>query len=195
MEKEYKWSAERADFDAICAAFPHSTVTEGRMVATYYDTDSRILQEQKIGLRMRMENEISVCCMKVRGESQDGLHVHHEYECPAPDLHAGLRKLASIGAPADLCNSLVDAPLFPICSTEFVRTAVLLTGIHFTAELTFDLGQLSAGHNTQPFHEIEMELKSGNFDEFAAFGLAIAQEFSLKPQPLSKMARALALAR
>lgn len=194
MEQEYKWQAILADFDAICRAFPHSTFSTTHMLATYYDTAARTLRTQKIGLRLRQENEQSICCMKLRGEAVDGLHVQQEYECAAADIAQGLDGLASHGAPAHVFEALQGQDLLAICATDFTRTSTILIGHDFTAELTFDKGLLISGDNQRPFTEIEMELKSGNFEEFTAFGRAITAQFHLTPQPMSKMSRALLLA-
>ena len=61
------------------------------------------------------------------------------------------------------------------------------------AELALDYGQMSAGGKSAPLCEIELERKGGSEEWFLALGQALAQEFSLKPQPLSKLARARAL--
>lgn len=195
MEQEFKWKAIRADFDAICRAFPHSTTTEIRMQATYYDTVDRVLCADKIGLRMRMQNEEQYCCMKIHRNSADGsdLHVNEEFECPAHDLAHGLAQLPLFGAPKALCQQLAQAQMVPTCGNDYLRISVLITGAHFSADLTFDEGVLSSGDTIKKFSEIEMELKGGNFEEFCEFGNAISAQFRLEAEPLSKLARALAL--
>ena len=82
----------------------------------------------------------------------------------------------------------------PICGTHIRRTAVVLSFADFTAELTFDEGELEGGGNFAPLSEIECEQKSGDPAAFDAFGAMLAGEFALKSEPLSKLARALALA-
>ncbi len=59
-----------------------------------------------------------------------------------------------------------------------------------SAELAFDYGKMSANGRTAPLCEIELEHKSGPEEAFRALGQEIAQEFGLRPQPLSKLARA-----
>ena len=82
----------------------------------------------------------------------------------------------------------------PICGTHIRRTAVVLTAKDFTAELTFDEGELEGGAHRAPLSEIECEQKTGDPAAFDAFGTALAAEFLLRAEPLSKLARALALA-
>ena len=190
MEQEYKWTATRADFEAICAKYASCCGQPEllRLDATYYDTTDRTLRAQKIGMRLRQENGTSVFCVKTGGTVQQGLHAHAEYEYPAQTLEEGLAQL-----PAAL-EELKAGRYVPICASHIDRTAVLLTTAEFTAELTLDTGELAGGENRAPVSEIEFELKSGDPTAFIAFGADLAASFSLVPQPLSKLARALALA-
>lgn len=190
MEREFKWSASRADFDAVCARYAGmlSTPEFLRMDAVYYDTPDRVLRAQRIGMRLRQENGKSVFCVKTGGKVVNGLHTHAEYEYPAGTLAEGLAQL-----PNEL-SMLRRDDYAPICGTHIRRTAVVLSAPDFTAELTFDEGELEGGASRAPLSEIECEQKSGDPAAFDAFGAALAAEFSLVPEPLSKLARALALA-
>lgn len=189
MEREFKWTATRADFDAVCArcAQSLSMLTVIRMDAVYYDTPDRALRAQKIGMRLRQENGKSVFCVKTGGTVANGLHSHAEYEYPAETLEEGLSQL-----PAEL-SMLRRGDYRPVCGTHIRRTAARLTMPGFTAELTFDEGELEGNGRRAPLAEIECEQKSGDPAAFDAFGAALAAEMRLVPQPLSKLARALAL--
>ena len=190
MEREFKWSASRADFDAICARYAAQLGTPAiiQMDAVYYDTADRLLREQRIGMRLRQENGVSVFCVKTGGKVVNGLHTHAEYEYPASTLAEGLAQLP------DELSMLRRTDYAPICGTHIRRTAVVLTAKDFTAELTFDEGALEGGANRAPLSEIECEQKTGDPAAFDAFGTALANEFLLRAEPLSKLARALALA-
>ena len=190
MEREFKWSAARADFDAICAQYraQMSAPVRIQMDAVYYDTPDRLLRTQRIGMRLRQENGNSVFCVKTGGKVVNGLHTHAEYEYPAETLQDGLAQLP------DELSMLRRDDYAPICGTHIHRTAVVLTAPDFTAELTFDEGTLEGGGNLAPLSEIECEQKSGDPAAFDAFGTMLAAEFSLQAEPLSKLARALALA-
>ena len=190
MEREFKWSASRADFDAICARYAAQLGTPAiiQMDAVYYDTADRLLRKQRIGMRLRQENGVSVFCVKTGGKVVNGLHTHAEYEYPANTLTEGLAQL-----PEEL-SMLKRDDYTPICGTHIHRTAVMVHAADFSAELTFDEGELEGGANRAPLSEIECEQKSGDPAAFDAFGAALAAEFSLKVEPLSKLARALTLA-
>lgn len=195
MEREFKWSATAEQFVAICKALslcpdPAQTRT---MDATYFDTADHMLRERKIGLRLRQENEQTICCMKLRNAVQNGLHVHEEYECPAKALAEGLAQLPSVGAPSDLCQTLSKADLLPIAQVRFVRTPILWNEKGFCAELCFDSGFLANDSHEVLFCEIECEYQCGDIPSFEAACTNLADTFGLHAEPHSKLARALSL--
>lgn len=197
MEREFKWKASAEQFDALCQALclhpePQAVV---HMDAIYYDDAARSLRDRKIGLRLRSENDRKVCCMKLRTEAQNGLHVHEEYECAADTLADGLQKLPAQGASLELCQHLSQSELLPIAHVCFDRQPVMWVQDGFSAELSLDIGTLASGSQSMPFCEIECEYKEGDADAFQAACEAQAVRFVLKPEPLSKLARALSLSK
>ena len=134
MEKEYKW---RADELLLNRALLWASSRIGsqsrtiRMESSYFDTADGMLRNKKAALRLRRENERTVCCMKLRGEeeSTDGLRAHEEYQCDAGTLEDGLRQLPEKGAPEALCGELLHAELKEICTVSFRRCAVLLLSL------------------------------------------------------------------
>ena len=164
------------------------------MDARYFDTPDGQLAAERAALRLRREGGESVCCLKLRGaDASSGLHAHEEYECGASCVAEGLSSLPEHGAPIDLCTRLRTLPLTETCRVTFSRYALLLRTGGAEAELALDYGQMSAGGKSAPLCEIELERKGGSEEWFLALGQALAQEFALKPQPLSKLARARAL--
>ena len=69
MEKEYKW---RADELLLNRALLWASSRIGsqsrtiRMESSYFDTADGMLRNKKAALRLRRENERTVCCMKLR---------------------------------------------------------------------------------------------------------------------------------
>lgn len=117
-------------------------------------------------------------------------HLRSEWETEAEDLASALPKLAALGAPVPPA----DTPLQVLCRADFIRRAVLLRlDDGSTAELALDLGTLSGATRSLPLCELELELKSGDPAAARAFAEALAARFSLRPEPLSKFARASAL--
>ena len=120
MEREYKWKASAQDFDSIMTYLGLSEGGPVAMLAQYYDTRDRLLRSRKIGLRMRSESGETICCLKLRDASNEGLHVHEEYECQPIRHQAGLRQLRR-GAPAELCKALRAEELDVVAETKFRR--------------------------------------------------------------------------
>lgn len=194
MEREFKWAAKREDFSILCAYLGLTNLPRRiQMRAVYYDTPDGMLRAQRIGLRLRTENDSTVCCLKLRDQTSCGRHMHEEYECAADTLEQGLRQLSAVGAPSELLAQLSAVPLTPIAQTNFTRLAFDLVRPDFTAELCYDEGTLSGAAQHAPFQEIECELKSGKADVFDILCATLATRFSLTAQPLSKLSRALLL--
>jgi len=197
MEKEYKWQANAAlrerfmqllaAHEALCSA---QTV---QMAAVYYETADGILRKNGTALRLRRENDHSVCCMKRTLEKDGALAVRDEFEVQAETVQEGLEKLSEKGAPRDLCIFLRAQQLTELARTEFERHCYLIAPGAFTAEFAVDAGKLGNHGVMQPFEEIELELKTGDAAAFCAYAEQLQAEYGLIPQPLSKLARAAAV--
>lgn len=199
MEQEYKWSIPRDTMPAL-AEFLRQTGTRLsaqtlHMQAVYYDTEQDDCYKTGSALRMRRENDRSVCCMKRTMRKEGALAEREEYETEAETLAEGLQKLPDAGAPQDFCLFLSAQNFKELGRTDFIRNCWLLeiTGKAgtFSAEFAVDIGRLGKPGHMQDFEELELELKSGSEDNFTQFAETLEQRFSLPPQPLSKLARAL----
>lgn len=196
MEKEYKW---RADELLLNRALLWASSRIGsqsrtiRMESSYFDTADGMLRNKKAALRLRRENERTVCCMKLRGEeeSTDGLRAHEEYQCDAGTLEDGLRQLPEKGAPEALCGELLHAELKEICTVSFRRCAVLLQEQDTVCELALDKGELRREGRSAPLCEIELEYVAGDEKAFHALAAELADQLDLVPENESKLARAM----
>lgn len=197
MEREYKWRADEALLGGALLWASSRIGSASRtihMQSRYFDTADGLLRRSETALRLRKENERSVCCMKLRNESTPaGMRAHEEYQCEADSLAEGLARLPEKGAPAALCAEAAAAPLELQCAVDFVRIAVLLQQGDTVCELALDQGQLERGGKTAPLCEIELEFIAGGEDEFHALASELADHLSLVPEPQSKLARAMAL--
>ena len=163
------------------------------MQSEYYDTPDRSLSRRRITLRRRLENETAVFCVKAPLRGAADLRLRGEWETEAEDLAAALPRLAALGAPELLTEASL---LHVLCHADFLRRALLLRFDDGSrAELALDLGTLSGWTRSLPLCEMELELKSGEPAAARAFAEALAARFSLPPEPMSKFARASALAR
>lgn len=200
MEREFKWMIpDPSEFDPIADSSTVSALVQkkGRleMEAMYYDTTDNLIARCHGGLRLRRENETRVVCLKLAAESGFGgaRKAREEYECTAPDIRTGIQNLPAAGAPQDICDCLLQANLIELGRTAFTRFWFLLSYQGCTCELAFDYGKLTRNGRVGPICEMELELKSGSEADFDALAVQLQQEFDLKPQPLSKLARMMRL--
>lgn len=160
------------------------------MQTTYFDTPDGALSAHKITLRLRRENDITICTLKT--PLPDGSR--GEWECEAADIAAGIAQLRALGAPL-AALALAQQPLAPLCGAKFTRFAAELPTADGTAELALDAGALVGGGKEMPLCEVEIELKTGSDAAVQALADQIAAEFGLTPESASKFRRASALAK
>ncbi len=197
MEKEYKWSADETLLNQAllwASARIGTQMRHFRMKSQYYDTVDGLLAGQKSALRLRRENNKSICCMKLRNVSTpEGMRAHEEYECEASSVKEGLGLLPGCGAPKDLCAKAAGSELQVICEVSFDRCAVLLQEENTVCELALDKGELRHNERSAPLCEIEMEFIVGSEEVFHKLAAELSSYLSLNPEPLSKLERARAL--
>lgn len=196
MEIEYKW--DMPDETAIASLRGEVRGFEPdersiHMHAAYYDSADGLIARARGGLRIRREDGRSVCCLKLAAQSGEGFKARREYEVEASDIRSGLRTLPAVGAPEDICRNLLESDIVMECETEFDRGAFAFSANGFSAELAIDRGAMRRAGKEGPIHEVELEFKGGSLEAFHAFARKIEREHGLERQPLSKLARALAL--
>ena len=186
-EFELKFSATEAIQQAILAQYPggHTIAME----TTYFDTADGALSRRHMTLRLRRENEETVCTLKT--PLPDGSR--GEWECPATDLTAGIEALLVLGAPVEL-KALTQQGLMVVCGARFTRQAIDLPTADGLAELALDHGVLLGGGKEIPLREAELELKSGSEEALLTLSRTIATTYGLQPEPESKFRRASVLA-
>lgn len=189
MEYELKFAASREILEKIQSAHP-LTYTATKMRTTYFDTPDHALSARHITLRLRQENEITVCTVKTPMPG----YGRGEWECNCDDITQGVPILCQLGAPAELLT-LTAAGVVPVCGAAFTRLAGLLTLDDATVELALDQGILLGGGKEQPLCEVEVELKSGCPETLLAFAMLLAKKFGLQPENRSKFRRAMDLAK
>ena len=200
MELEYKWKiphetlAELADcLHRSQARRSHDTL---HMAAEYFDTADGLVHRMGAALRLRRENDRTVCCMKRNVQKAGAQALREEYEVEAETLSEGLQRLPEAGAPRDLCLLIAGQQLQVLAKTDFIRNCYLLEfdePAPFSAEFAVDVGQLGNAERTEQFEELELECKGGDAEAFKQFAEQLQARFSLVPQPLSKFGRAVSL--
>jgi triphosphatase len=163
--------------------------TEISMETTYYDTPAGDLSAQKMTLRRRLENGVSVCTLKM----PDGLHSRKEYETEAATIEEAIETLSRLSGWPGL-RTLAEQGLIPLCGARFTRLATTVTHQDCVVEIALDSGVLLGGGREVPLCELEIELKSGNETTAIRYANLFAGLFQLRIEPKSKFARAMALA-
>lgn len=161
-----------------------------QMQTTYFDTPDGALSAHKITLRLRRENDATICTLKT--PLPDGSR--GEWECPAEEIATGIACLHALGAPEAVLQ-LTQADLQPLCGAKFLRLATELPTADGTAELALDTGILLGGGKEIPLCEVELELKTGSDAALESLAQALVTEFGLTKEPDSKFRRAALLAK
>lgn len=188
VEFELKYNLTEAAFDAIRATMK-TAATEYQMQTTYYDTPGKDLSARNITLRRRMENEISVCTLKAPAKLGRA-----EFELHCDSIENAIPELCKLSGIAELPTLLANG-VVEVCGARFTRQAWLITLANATVELALDKGVLLGGDKTLPICELEVELKEGDHKAATAYAAQLAIAYGLQPEPKSKFARAIALAK
>lgn len=159
------------------------------METTYFDTPDGKLSQRKMTLRLRKENQQTICTLKTP-LPQGG---RGEWECEADDIALGLAQLMASGAPAEAA-ALASGGLIPVCGARFTRMVTILPTNDGTAELALDSGVLLGGQREIPLCELEVELKTGSDQATLALAAQLAEAYGLQAEKKSKFRRALGLA-
>ena len=183
LEFELKYAATPAVLQSIQQDF--GSFSPISMETTYFDTFDGALSAQKMTLRQRLENGISVCTLKTPGAN--GARV--EWEVKDDWSEAAVRTLFSAAAlPAHDFSSLK-----PLCSAHFCRLCRQIALPDCTVELALDEGYLAGSGKQVAFCEVEVELKAGSREAAVGWAESFARTYALTAEHRSKFQRALAL--
>ena len=185
-EFELKYAATADAQAAIRSAFgPWQKI---RMETTYFDTSDGALAARHMTLRLRKENDETICTLKT--PLPDGSR--GEWECHTAEIDDGIRALIAMGAPKLLAGLAINGVL-PSCGARFTRLAAQVPTADGMAELALDHGLLLGGGREVPLCEVEIELKSGSDEAAVALAHKLAAQYGLQEEPKSKFRRAMEL--
>lgn len=189
VEYELKFASTADQQEAVRELMPDEC-RHLQMRTTYFDTPDGGLSQRKITLRLRQENDATVCTLKT--PLADG--GRGEWECECENILRGIDELCKLGAPAELADWTAGG-VMEVCGAAFTREAYEVQAGETRLEIALDQGILTGGGRSQPLCEIEVELKNGTMDAANRFAADLALAFGLQPEARSKFQRALALAR
>lgn len=176
QELEIKLSLSPADVEAACEWL--LTQPEARdegsqwLENRYYDTPDAVLNRRRIALRVRRKGDRYIQTLKTRGEYVEGAHSRQEWEWPLPgrDLDLGLLAYTPVEQGIDLTE------LRPVFETNFARREIMLLERGTSIEVALDGGEIVAGTQRRPLHEVELELKSGDPGRLLHWAKALARQ-------------------
>lgn len=189
LEYERKYTADEHTLQKI-----HASLSEPpyvlQMETTYYDTADSTLSRQKITLRRRFENSISVCTLKTPAGSIG----RGEFQVEADCIENAVPILCKLSGLAELEN-IAQKGLLPVCGAKFTRIARKIPFGSSLLEVALDQGVLLGGGKELPLYEVEVELLSGDTKDADLYGALLSAKFSLQEETKSKFRRAMALAK
>ena len=160
------------------------------MSADYYDTPERDLKKAGLTLRLRHENNLSVCCLKYRISDIS----RFEAEENASDIESGISALCLRSDVAESIKTILKkANMRPIYSSSFERVSRLMQQGESVVELSFDYGFLRQEDRFSPISEMELELKEGSQRDLLTIAERLCNEYKLPICNQSKAQRAAGL--
>ena len=127
----------------------------------YFDTPKFDLLRAKAALRIRTTANGAEQTLKTRGRSLAGLQVRNEWNWPLASAELNTAFLQTDEVAACWPEGADPAQLMPVFSTDFQRQKWLWSEAGSRIEIVLDQGAVSAGGNTRPLCEVELELLDG----------------------------------
>ncbi|MCK2149760.1 CYTH domain-containing protein [Marinobacter alexandrii] len=158
-----KWLANRAN------VVPAGTK---KLRNCYYDTPLGSLNERRIALRLRQQDDQFIQTLKTKGEFSGGAHRRNEWEWTLPSAALDISLLAD----TPLAGDEALEHLQPVFETNFERQIFMLHRDGAEIEVAVDHGSIMAGDKIRPLYEVEFELKSGEPEVLLRSALELAEQ-------------------
>ena len=160
------------------------------MAANYLDTTDGYLSENKISVRNRGENGVSVYTMKCSLNNIDGIAVREEEEIATDDINVAFDHFAKNERLAQIVENIRQRQLVSIAKMEFVRRKYIFDVPGATVEISHDTGKMWGRNGGEgDILEMEIELKKGDEKGFALFLMSL-EKYNLNVEKRSKLHRA-----
>jgi triphosphatase len=177
-----------------------------RLHAIYFDTADRLLQRQRMALRLRRSGRQWVQTLKTSDASTGGLSTRPEWESPARVVRGqpriDLKRLQHTPLPRLLAKHAASGLLRPVFTTRVLRTVWNVNFKSSRIEVAMDRGRIESPREgrrvTEPISELELELLEGQVEDLIALALRLAgrgsEALALVPLTASKAERGYRLA-
>mgnify|MGYP000173190032 CR=1 FL=1 len=153
---------------------------------TYFDTNERILNANKMALRIRDKQGKYIQTLKTKGRSVQGLSERGEWEWLLPKFELdGVALQACEAWPDDIDIKTLSAAF----ETNFTRRQLEFTWQASRIELALDQGVILSQGKLEKINEIELELKTGNENGLHSLGAELQKFLLLAPSDISKAER------
>jgi|SRR5690554_999765 len=166
---------------------------EDELKNIYFDTPTRVLHAERIGLRVRRWHGGGEQTVKFAGQQQGAMSARPEYNVATEMLVPDLTLFPNTIWPAALLKKISIAELNKQLEKQFEITFARRTWLYqvgdLKVEMALDQGTILARHKKEPILEFELELKAGNPEDLYRLGAELAQRFNLLPGLKSKAQR------
>lgn len=196
IEVELKLAAQTAAIDAVrqsLSTLCHQHTEPKQLTNIYFDTEERQLRQWDMGLRIRGCDGLYEMTIKTAGQVIGGLHQRPEYNVDIDSPEVNLSAFPAEIWPEGTDIRQLQSQLQILFSTHFMREVWLATFEDSEIEVVFDQGEISAGAQTLPIQEFEMELKKGFVADVLNLAKKLADIDGLRLSATSKAARGYSL--
>jgi inorganic triphosphatase YgiF len=152
----------------------------------YFDTPELELARLGMALRVRRDGRRLVQTLKARGP-QRGAHFDRlELEATTTSEEPDLGLIADPELSARVAEAIAGSTLTPVIETRMRRTRRMLRYGQTSLELDLDIGEVTAGGESLPLCEVELELCDGDAAALYDVALALLEIVPLRISTVSK---------
>lgn len=166
---------------------------EDELKNIYFDTPSRALHAQRIGLRIRRWHGGGEQTVKFAGQQQGAMSERPEYNVATEMLVPDLTLFPTTIWPEALLTKMSVEALTKQLEKQFEITFKRRIWLYelgdLKVEMALDQGNILALKKREPILEFELELKAGKAEDLYQLGAELAQRFNLLPGLKSKAQR------
>ena len=163
------------------------------MKATYFDTDDFDLSRNDMAYRIRCEDDNLIACLKWGGKNEGALHTREEINIPVKDAKPNPVTFEESDVGGDLMRIIDGKALHPIMDMRIERRRFRIDTQKSLLEVSIDNGTIVTEKGTSPICEVEIEMFSGEQEDFLSVGDRLAEKYGLVSEKQSKFYRGLLL--